>query len=67
MSFGPSLKQSRFYFADAAALRMYVGSADLNKLFAESEDLVMELHYTLQGFLFNYLTSRLPPGSIDKV
>jgi hypothetical protein len=55
LSIGPSLNHTRFYFADAAAQRMYCGQEDRQILFDEAADLVTELHHTLARFVLAYL------------
>jgi hypothetical protein len=59
VSIGDSVAGTRFFFADAAALRMYAGDEDLGKLFRESEDLVDEMHVPLKAFLHAYIKNRI--------
>lgn len=58
VSIGPTMKETRFFFADAAAQRMYVGEADLQARFKETEKLLSELHHTIASFVWGYLKSR---------
>jgi hypothetical protein len=58
LSIGPTMNQTRFYFADAAAQRMYCGESDLETLFEEATELINELHHTIAGFVFAYLKHR---------
>ena len=57
-SLGPTMNKTRFYFADAAAQRMYCGEADRQALFDEATDLVNELHHSIVGVVFEYLKIR---------
>ena len=56
-SVGQTMNKTRFFFADAAASRMFCGQDDLEALFKESSDLVNELHHTLAVFVLAYLKS----------
>jgi hypothetical protein len=64
VSLGATLKESRFYFADAAGQRMYVGTASTNQLFRESETLVENLHHALAGFVYSFIRVRVPSSEI---
>jgi hypothetical protein len=55
VSMGPSLKETRFYFADAAAQRMYTGNQTLETRFKQAEAFSGDLHHTLAGFVWGYL------------
>jgi hypothetical protein len=57
-SIGPSLRETRFFFADAAVQRMYTGDESLDALFAETSAFLNELHHTLSGFVLSYIISR---------
>jgi hypothetical protein len=58
LSFGPTMNSTRFYFADAAAQRMYCGQRDLQALFDESAELHEELHHTLAWLVVRFLKVR---------
>jgi hypothetical protein len=58
VSIGPTLKQTRFYFADAAAQRMYTGDDDLESRFNQAIEFIRDLHHTLSGFVWAYVKQR---------
>jgi hypothetical protein len=58
LSVGPTLQQTRFFFADTAAQRLYSGTEDLNRLFEQAQDFIGDLHHTLSGFVWGYMKLR---------
>jgi hypothetical protein len=62
ISVGDTMAKTRFYFADAAAQRMYSGTADLDVQFRRAEAFLNDLHHTLTGFVWGYLKHRVEEG-----
>jgi hypothetical protein len=64
VSLGGSMEATRFYFADAVAQTMYVGTSDTRELFRRADELATLLHVALHGILRAFIvvrTERLRP------
>jgi len=55
VSIGRSFRETRFYFAHAAAQRMFLGDSGLDARFREADDFLEIVHHALAGFVWGYV------------